>query len=148
MKREHIASADVTERHPFTGEISVNSRLDYEQGHREVSFQVQAFTAPPDVRSAAATLRVIVEDINDNIPQFDPAVRRRCDCLWACSIFNPDLHVHVHSVSSTCFNDVTRFVDRATKISACLRAPLRLWWWERSVPVMVTAATTACLSTV
>ena len=52
----------------------MNSRLDYEQGHREVSFQVQAFTAQPDVRSAAATLRVIVEDINDNIPQFDPAV--------------------------------------------------------------------------
>ncbi len=59
-----------------TGNIRLNTRMDYEDPvTRQRSFQLEAFTEPPNPRSAMATIIVIAEDINDHSPVFSREVR-------------------------------------------------------------------------
>ena len=49
--------------------------MDYEAGIRALTLQVRAVTQEtPAPRTAAVTLRFLIQDINDNTPEFERKV--------------------------------------------------------------------------
>ncbi|CAG9534070.1 unnamed protein product [Cercopithifilaria johnstoni] len=62
-----LSSDDLFEIDPFTGKIFLIQNLDYET-NKEHTIHIQVTDGE---NTSRATLRIIVEDVNDNVPQFE-----------------------------------------------------------------------------